>query len=501
MRQKSESTAFFIFLVVSLIPLFIPDYFVTLDGPAHLYNSRLIRELFSGNPLVSHFFKWNPVPEPNWSGHFLMAIMGAVLSPPALMRLIIAFIIVSGGLGFRKLILKTSPENRLMSWLIFPWLWNFPMMMGFLNYSIAISLMPWIWVGWMDIMESPSRKRWIILFLLCFISWFSHLMVFGITFFGMMLMLIRRDSGLKKLKSLLLLASPFLIAGAGFILMRGTSGMHGSYNRLPIDKLIADYTDGRPLIIFRYEDELPAGRGYAIFFGLLLLVSLFSRKRNEWRLPAGLFAIFMIILHFVFPDDFASGGIITVRLAQLSFLAMIWWIAVSDIPVFVQKLAAVSSLLFMFAFYSYRYEISNTLSHDAEQYVDAAAHIPEGSVVMPLNYSPNWLHSNLHGYAGASFNLLFLDNYEADMLHFPLHWNVESPEVTHGNFNKSNSPCILFEELAIKNELPDAVIMWIPNEANDSCTINVRENLVKYYSETYKNDLAKVWLKKDNNAN
>lgn len=496
MRQKAEATAFSILLIISIIPLFIPAYFVTLDGPAHAYNARLIRDLFTGDPLVSQYFTWNPVPEPNWSGHLFMAVLSGFLSPSLTMKITLALIMVVTAAGFRRLILFTAPEKHWFSWLIFPWLWNFPLMMGFINYSIAVALMPWMWVTWIKILALPAHRLWPRLFLLCLVSYFSHLMVFGISFAGMLLLAMGHPNAKKRGFALAAISAPFLLAGFAFILMRGTAGMHDSYNRLSMEELVANITNARPLIVYRYAEEQPGGRVYAVFTALLLLLSVFMKSGNPHRKIAGVFTLMMLLLHFIFPDDFASGGIITVRLAQLFFLALLWWITLSDFPLWLQKTSAVLSVLFSILFFSYHYSVNKQLSEDAELYTEAAAHVPAGSVVLPLNHSGNWLHSNLHGFAAATYPLLFLDNYEADMKHFPLHWKIESPEITYGKFASSTTPCIYFDKLVTAGKLPDAVISWFPFSTDDSCTSAVKTNLDRYYSRSYENRLATVYLLK-----
>ncbi|MBK8416653.1 MAG: hypothetical protein IPL22_20360 [Bacteroidetes bacterium] len=45
--------------------------FLTVDGPAHLYNATIIREMLTGDQsLYALFFKFNEQLVPNWSGHF-----------------------------------------------------------------------------------------------------------------------------------------------------------------------------------------------------------------------------------------------------------------------------------------------------------------------------------------------------------------------------------------------------------------------------------------------
>ncbi|WP_165219911.1 hypothetical protein [Aquisphaera insulae] len=64
-----------------LVATWTVPYFLTQDGPAHLYNAGIIARSFSpGSPYASHFeVHWQPLP--NWSGHLLLAILLKVVPP------------------------------------------------------------------------------------------------------------------------------------------------------------------------------------------------------------------------------------------------------------------------------------------------------------------------------------------------------------------------------------------------------------------------------------
>jgi hypothetical protein len=496
--SKAEPLFFTILLIISIIPLMLPGHFITLDGPAHLYNSHLIRELFNGNSLVQSYFTWNPVPEPNWSGHLIMTILGGVFPAALTLKLMLSLIIITMATGFRRLFSLMIPGSAWSSWLIFPWLYHFPLMMGFLNYSIGLALFPWILSFWYQSSSGLSLKRIVLLFMLLTCSYFSHLMLFAITLLAMGILLISQENFKKRVGWVVLISAPFVLAGLFFILNRGTTGMHGSYNRLPLEELVMNFACVRPLIIFHMDNEKPTGIAYGIFLLFILIAALLSSEKKKVIRNAGIFTMIMIVLYFVFPDDFAAGGIITVRIAQLSFIGLLWVIACVQLSPVMQKIAALGSVIFAVLFYNLHHETQRLLSKDATNYVSAAAFIPEGSVVLPLNYSGNWLHSNFPGFAGAERNLLVLDNYEADMLYFPLHWKAGlNVKEQYGNYASSNRPCIPFAKLAADGKLPDAVLCWqMPASEADSCTQEVIQQLQQYYSLKHSNEYAKVYLRK-----
>ena len=63
--SKYEVYFFYSLVLINLIPLLITKYFPTVDGPAHLYNARLIIDLLANNtsPLADYFvFNSNLLP-------------------------------------------------------------------------------------------------------------------------------------------------------------------------------------------------------------------------------------------------------------------------------------------------------------------------------------------------------------------------------------------------------------------------------------------------------
>ncbi|MBL7986020.1 MAG: hypothetical protein JNM91_13530, partial [Flavobacteriales bacterium] len=57
---------FFLLLALHLAFPFATHFFPTLDGPVHLHNARLLKELLLGNEAVRSTFSLHPLPVPNW---------------------------------------------------------------------------------------------------------------------------------------------------------------------------------------------------------------------------------------------------------------------------------------------------------------------------------------------------------------------------------------------------------------------------------------------------
>src|SRR5260370_37963400 len=68
--------------VIAVVPIWSAHYFPTVDGPSHLYNSWLLQQLLNGNHLVTQWYAIDWRPNPNWTGHIVLALLVSILPPP-----------------------------------------------------------------------------------------------------------------------------------------------------------------------------------------------------------------------------------------------------------------------------------------------------------------------------------------------------------------------------------------------------------------------------------
>ena len=124
---------------------------------------------------------------------------------------------------------------------------------------------------------------------------------------------------------------------------------------------------------------------------------------------------------------------------------------------------------------------AEVLSNEAQEILSVADQLDERSVLLPLNYGDNWMHSNFSEYVGAVSGCIVLDNIGAASPHFPLIWRPErSPHPVLGSFSLSNRPCTTFDAYRDHGHTwVTHVLTWKMNDAiTDSCTNDVRRQLV-----------------------
>lgn len=110
-----ENLLFLLLTVWLLTPVFAHEVFFTHDGAAHLYNSQILKALITGNAGVyADFFQPNSFPEPNLTGHVLLALLLFFVKPFVAEKIVVAPISLrksSTALSFSKTAATMGPED------------------------------------------------------------------------------------------------------------------------------------------------------------------------------------------------------------------------------------------------------------------------------------------------------------------------------------------------------------------------------------------------------
>ena len=498
MNQKlvnTEKSLFSLVFLLHLLPVVVLTPFVTLDGPAHLYNAGLMKSLLLDHvPVINSFFEFNSFPEPNWSGHAIMMTLLFFLPPLITEKAMIFLILILTAIGYRKLVIAIDPSKIWLSWLVFPFLYNFTFLLGFFNFAFAMALLPWWMAWWLNHHnKTKSIQQFCIVFLIFILLYFSHLVVFLLAGFsaGIISLLSNRKRESPRLKSefafLLLVSLPGLILTVLFLFVFGTEGYRGEITRLPISQLFSDLLNSRMFIVYDYTTEKRATIGFTLLMLLLTFVGFRNKeKNNDWEIYLiQLLGAFALI--FILPDSLASGGILSVRLIQWFFMIWCLWLVTMKLPNKIAVIAAILSACFSLGMMRVHWKVQQELSETATGYIEIANTLEKNQIVLPLNYSTNWLHSNMVCYVGALKQVVVLDNYEATQHHFPIVWKKNmDPEIHMGNQVSSNRPCVQItrSEKFTGLKVQYAVALNRPLTPEDSCTTNTFLQLEELYSKS-----------------
>ena len=479
-NQTIERSFFYFIVLLFASPLLFQSYFPTNDGPAHLYNAHLILEHLGGNStFISQLFEFNSHVEPNWIGHFLFVLFDFFFSSSVSERIIVALCMISLPISIRFFCTSTLNGKTYPAYLAIPFAYNFILVLGFYNFCLGLSLL-FFGISFLNKSNfSFSGKSILSLFLFGIILYFSHLIVYGI-FLALLAggIVFYKRFNAKELVKVVLSQLPFIVLSLLFYINKSGSSASDS---MEFGELFKWLYQSAPLLLFNETNE----RWFGLFFNGLLLTLLIvgivsnwnkGNLKTDWR-KASLICcslLIIVILYFFFPNSFATGGFISIRMLLLFYLFLFGLMAYFPI----KKIVLIPSmaLLLCVAFYEQleRFTISRELSEQAEQLMISETYIHPKSILLPLNYSSNWLHSNFSNYLGTNKLVLVLDNYEAGTPHFPLKWRENfNPMGQIGNFGGSRNPTIEVENYEQKYPVKiDYITRWYyDDQTTDSTNI------------------------------
>lgn len=446
-----EKLIFFLILLINIAYLFYSKFFPTMDGPAHLYNANLIKQLLTGNDFIKEFYQINGFPVPNWTSHFLLTLFRLFL-PGWLSEKLLIIIYISGmALSFRYMVKAINPENISLSVFIFPFIYSFLFHLGFYNYALSFIFMFLIFGIWVKHYNDNRLSLYLTTGSLLICTYFSNILTYafaGITI-GSMVFIFEAakhpifskqylQSCFKRIIRLTMCSLPSLIL---FIWFFQTAIFPGTLQRYDPSQLIKWTTDARSLIVFSYEkEEIITEQFFHILLFLLIVNFIINRNRlnlkdkftNPHRMIAYFPLVLAIVFLFVLPDG-SNAGMMSDRLSLMMYVFFIILIISQPLP---KKIRTIFSVLFIslhIILITKHSPILHELNANAKTINEITGHIKENSIVLPVNLSDNWLHPHFSNYLGIDKPMVILENYEASVQWFPWQWNANAPSILLGD--------------------------------------------------------------------
>lgn len=447
-NKNLEPWLFTAMVAVSVLPLLISKYFVTLDGPAHLYNSRIILEIILGkNSEIPALFTVNTFPVPNWSGHFMMILGSAFLPAWWSEKVFLLAYFILTPLFFRKLVLHLYPQNQLLTYPIILFTHNHLFYFGSFNMGMGIMLMFLTGFVFVRFLNRLNIRNAVILGCLLLSVYFSHAMMFMITLgllAALALITTPREyepgsvtftatkSLIRKLVLITLSAIPSVMIL--FLFFSRVDTLEPA-SRPDLPMLFQWIVDVRPLLTLAYNERwtfwthLLFGSFILVFISNLILLAKQHVKSTEGKVkittPVNLSWVWFICWFvFLFLFLIVHNSIVLIdRLIIVFFLFFILWLASLRTHKIMRIIMVSVVIVVHVVFTSFYWKSMSGLSKDAIAMEKAAAYIPDNSLVLTFSESDNWLHQRITGYMGADRPIAVIENYEAGLEWFPVKWN------------------------------------------------------------------------------
>ncbi len=523
-----ESYLFLLIVGMNLIPVLTHKYFPSLDGAPHLYNSQIINSLLlDDSAVLSQFYKLNPEPVPNWTGHVLLTFFNFFLPAFIAEKAVLLFYLIGLPLSFRSLVKSISPNSFVLTYLIFPFTYSYLFYLGFYNFCLALvftflSLRYWLTI------KTFQWKQISLLALLFFVTYFSHIFVFALLLFFLGTQLLFsaimthwNESNNKKnivhevfLKLKILgISAAVPLALLGYYFLSRPASSENTF--VPAEELINWLQDIRPIIALNVEIESVYTKPLYYLLSILFLIAIAIRIYHTYKVASDwknalkeliqptdvwlLIALSLLVLYFKLPDTSASAGYISIRLGLFFFLFIILWLAVQSYYKGFAWIAVILTLYCNFKMNNYYDESSTELNKIIQDCEKASKFIAANSIVLPLNYTNNWLTGHFSNYLGIDKRLVILENYECGTTYFPVQWNDKAlPNLTLGTKPVSDIPCINWQKThnSQVKKIDYVFILGDIKSQSDSCTNEVNTILKKQYTIIYGSSYCQLFRKK-----
>lgn len=414
-------------LAVTGAYVWLQPAYVTMDGPAHLYNASLLN-IHNNGSFVSGYLNKNLPLLPNYLSHLMIQLLLKGFDFLVAEKTLVTLIVTLLPLSFRWLIQTLTRVPAYYSFLIFPLVFTNLLQYGFYNFSLGLIFFNLHLCLTLKTLQLPSQKKWwLLLFINSFPLYFCHLFGYGLALLtaGIWLIwsLLSEDKKLwSPLIRFFILHLPTLVFAV--IFLSGVKVPTYSYDLEPYEKTLG-LISFTPAILFEKKTEMP----YTILISLLLVVlSTVAFIKREARFnPIDLFMILnAAVLYLIFhTTDGALGGMFVQRLFIILFYFLIIWIACS-VPVkgWHTVLAVVVVVFVFFQLLFARHKVMASAQAQVQHILEARRYIKNKSTVQSLRLSETWFHKHMSNYLGINKEVILFENYEAVLGWFPLSWKA-----------------------------------------------------------------------------
>lgn len=417
-------------------------YFPTQDGPSHLYNLVILRDLLHGGRIWGEYFTYELSATPNLGFHVVAYPLLAIFSPVVVEKIVVSLYIVLMTVSVPSFLRAFGATAMPLSYFVFPLLFNYAVMMGFYSFSLAIPCMLLsIALAW-SVRERPLPQKALILNLAGIILFYLHLIPFSIYLIFLCILPLAASGVLwnkcRDLFLMLAVISPCLINAVYYLVQtpkeQGTLLSYtvslSRFGDLAVAVLLFSLdtysvwqlAPWACLAVMAYAGIRASFDGHSI-----------SEKNRDARHCLTLLLLVMTLVYFAAPKNFAGGSLFNERLPWVIFLLMLPLLVVAETGVLARfKIVLFPGLALFFLV------VNGLVMHGeslrVEEYLAGMKwQIPRGALIAAYkepNYSWSRIDPLLHAasYYGMEKECVDAGNYEAATPLFPVRFRPEMPQ-------------------------------------------------------------------------
>ncbi len=526
--NNRENLLLLVLILAHLIPIWVFQYFPSQDGPTHIENANIIFDYFHPDRAIfREYYVLNKNPEPTWLGHLVLAGLMYIVPIFIVEKIFLSGYVIFLPLSIRYALRGIRPGSGFLTLLMFPFIYNYLLHMGFYSFSYSLPVFFFSMGYWMRNCEQFTMRKTVKLAFLSLLLYFCHIVSLvmayvGITILTLSLILFdltedKRGSRFdfrvlwkafgRRVIPLVLALLPTIILVVFFLSQHGVESPEIGIGR-SFYWLLKDLTRIESLVSFQREESL-CSIGLGILFAALFLYLAVSkirqRRPDRWD---GLLAVILgyVLIYFSAPNAMSEGSFITDRLNLYPFFALVLWFGVPSYLRSVKwgtMLVAVVITAASLGLHTLKYsELNDYLAEYLSGMhlikpnktllplaFDSRGHAPDGRV-LSLKVRP-FLHAS--GYIAAQRHIVEFTNYEAGAYnYFPVLFRSNlNPYVHIGIKDRSivwEPPQVDFLTYAGRTGgQVDYVLVWGVQERqrNHEATKSINQQIKKGYDLIY----------------
>ena len=517
---RHERYVFMLFLVITLLQLWLTKYVPSLDGPQHLYNATVLANLVKGNELVKLFFTVNDTIVGYWTAHALLAFFTVFLPSWLAEKLFLTLYVLGMVFAFRYLVKSINPSRgNFVAYLIFPFVYHMFILMGYYAFSFA-AIFYFLGFGYyVRHRETFSWKQMLVFGLLLVLLFLTHGLVYILFLLSIGLFVLvtaagrffsspepgwfrgRMNVGIR----IILAAIPSFVLWILYIrtVISLDNTVAGAGESL--GELVRYLARIRQLVGFHHELE---AIGYIPVFILLVLLTivfivlfagglkdrtthwneLFSMK-NSWMI----LALFFLALYFFAPNRISAGSL-THRFGLYFFLLVVTWLSMQKWPKTFQVLTVIVVLFSITYARTTQHRFYVRLNKDIRDLTELTDYMEANSVVDYRLKSNNWTHIHFPLYAALDKPLVHLRNVQC-WGQFPMVWNYDDiPRTYAGDRPVRPSGAVEISKDHPIRQIDYITVFYVDRFWNDSTEAEWHTVLSEDYEEVHVSELGRAGL-------
>ena len=337
-------------ILAHLIPLWVLQHFPSQDGPAHIENANILLDYFHPDRAIfREYYSLNKNLEPTWLGHLVLAGLMVIVPVFLVEKIFLTGYIILFPLSMRYALRAIRPDSGFLTFLMFPFIYNYPLHMGFYSFSYSLPVFFFSMAYWIKHREQFTPRKTAGLAFLSLLLYFCHIVSWGMACAGMTLLTLGlilfdliqekrarpfdfqtlRNAFKRRILPLLLAFLPTMILVVFFLLKQGLDAPEAGIRR-SFYWLLKDLIQIESLVSFQREESF-CSIGLGILFAAVFLSLAVSRIRHR-RLDRwdGLLAVVLgyVLIYFFAPNAMSEGSFITDRLNLYPFFALVLWFGI-----------------------------------------------------------------------------------------------------------------------------------------------------------------------------